>query len=987
MENDSENRDTGQPVICPKCKGKKFIEDGKTHLPCTTCDRNGNLNIQQAVETFVVDNILKVDIDTPASVVMQPDLPGIPAGKIKQKKVKKPKGIQPLAPGMVLESNATLMGVTVDALITRLLFQPTTMLIDTKFGQQSVKWLPGNTLGGVAGPDVTNPHKVVIIGKMPWSHETMAERLFVGDVGDLLRETFTRNGLDNFEQWYTTNVLRFMPPRGIKKVGAAVTRECAYLLEQELKAIQPEYILALGTDVVKALFGNSANLSKVRGATDLIYNGAKVIVTNHPSAVLSEPSLQPGFDRDIQTFAKLVKGEDISAKADRHYEQITDVNRLIDIVQEIIRYWTDNPTEPKRLAIDAEWGGTDGSDALRSKFRSIQFSHKPYTGYCIILRRAGLIYDPATCCDEQQAAAVLRILLDIPGVQVGGHNFRSDLLRLKRIDLGCMDQFMRGIDTMLAYHLVYPAEEGFGLEQLSVRLTDLGRYDREVEKWLVDNGYRTPKIGKKKLRQFGYAHVPDDLLFPVYAPADVDVVMRSWPVLERRLQEERLSRPYKTGDGRAVDTLYDMYYTNVHPANIPLEEVESTGINSDVGRLKRLTELFSARRDEMLNQFRIDIKWPDFNQRSSDDIRGFLFGDAYGKGSRPAGGVTLNLQPVKTTEKPSRDWGRVRHQEILDGTVSASTDGESLLILKHQDARAGQLQKVKFVDQIVKNFLRPPNQVEDGDDIEWNEGLIGLLSEDNRIRPTISQLTDTGRYRCYDPNMQNLPKKQEVELRLIFSSDPDKLMTVKKWQSLPEQELKEMGLLNLEYYSIRSCFMASIGHVLIEGDYKQAELNVGAHLAGDPDMLAILSDPKRDMHSEMAILAFKLNCAPEEVKIIYPKQRVLAKNCGFGIFYGRGANALVRQAKTEGVITTQAEMQGIIDDFFRKFPKVKEYIEKCHAAVRDPGYVETLFGRRRYFFVTDSNQKMKAQERESVNAPEILGALNGVNSWNLPVYY
>lgn len=828
------------------------------------------------------DNSEDGDIESPVDADNTADSNERPAKKEK-----------PLEPGPILNEGAKQLGISVDDLIVQLMHQPTTLMVPTKKGPKAVKWLPGNTLEGKSGPTFDEPIEVLIIGKMPSSQETMANRLFNNANGKLLRNALARAGLPFCGSWYMTNVLRFMPP-DVKRIPAVLIKECSYILEQEIQLLKPKFILALGSDAVKALYGRSANLKKLRGATDLTYKDARVMVTTHPSAVVMEPSLQSGFERDIQTFAALVQGKDITRTTPKHYESVTTLSRLIDIVQEIIQYWDDNPTVPKRLAVDCEWGGTDGSDFMRSTFRSIQFTHRLDTGYCIVLTRAGLVYDPATCVDERQAAEVLRVLLDQPGVQVGGHNFRSDLLRLKRIGLDCMDQFMRGIDTMLAYHLVYPAEEGFGLEQLAVRFTDLGRYDLEVEAWLVANKYKSAKgaksakssdpVGKQKLRKFGYAHVPDELLFPVYSPADVDVVMYAWHILEERLQQEKVSKPYVDVSGRNVNTLYDLYYTNIHLANIPLEEIEATGMDTDTDRLKRLTELFTARRDEMLNKFRDDINWPDFNHRSTDQLRRFLFGGAFGKKVVcPAGAITLSLQPIKTTEKPSRDWSRVRSSEIEDGDVQASTDGETLMILKHQDEKAGRLQKIKFVDQIIKNFLRAPNQAEDGDEVDWDEGLIGLVSPDSRMRTTLSQLTDTGRYRSYEPNMQNLPKKQEAELRLIFSPDPEKMQKEhKNWQTMTEQELKDLGLLHPGYFSIRSCFRASKGHVLIEADYKQAELNVMAHLSGDPDMIAIMNDPKRDLHSEMAVSAFNLTCKPEEVKKLHSKLRIVAKATNFG---------------------------------------------------------------------------------------------------------
>lgn len=61
--------------------------------------------------------------------------------------------------------------------------------------------------------------------------------------------------------------------------------------------------------------------------------------------------------------------------------------------------------------------------------------------------------------------------------------------------------------------------------------------------------------------------------------------------------------------------------------------------------------------------------------------------------------------------------------------------------------------------------------------------------------------------------------------------------------------------------------------------------------------------------------------------------------------------------------------QKAIDGFFIKFPKVKEFMAACHKSIITPGYVENAFGRRRYFYITDNQQKMKAQERESGNQP------------------
>ena len=94
------------------------------------------------------------------------------------------------------------------------------------------------------------------------------------------------------------------------------------------------------------------------------------------------------------------------------------------------------------------------------------------------------------------------------------------------------------------------------------------------------------------------------------------------------------------------------------------------------------------------------------------------------------------------------------------------------------------------------------------------------------------------------------------------------------------------------------------------------------------------------------------------------------------IAYGRGAAAIVRQLKTEGVTLTVEEAQGLIDTFYEMFPRVRDYVERCKRAVYDPGYVETAWGRRRYFFPTNDNGLNAAMEREAVNHP-IQGTVAG----------
>lgn len=72
------------------------------------------------------------------------------------------------------------------------------------------------------------------------------------------------------------------------------------------------------------------------------------------------------------------------------------------------------------------------------------------------------------------------------------------------------------------------------------------------------------------------------------------------------------------------------------------------------------------------------------------------------------------------------------------------------------------------------------------------------------------------------------------------------------------------------------------------------------------------------------------------------------------------------------MVATQAEMQTLIDNFYESFPRVADFVEACHQAVRDPGYVENAYGRRRYFGYSIDSGVMKSKERQAQNAPKHL---------------
>ena len=872
--------------------------------------------------------------------------------------------------GPYICEEATNRGIDPEAMADHMLYKLTQLTIVHKGSQERVTWMPGHVVNhenDMYGPP-EEPVEVLVVGKMPLKCDLIEGELMSGPNGEVLSTACKDIGLD-YSGWYLTNVCRFAPPGTQKTVPVGWVKECAWMLEREIELTKPKHILVLGGVAVKALFGNKSTLTKYRGVEGLDYKGIPTFVTTHPAAVSAEPKKREGFKRDLQQFQTMITGKKVEIHPVK-YEVIENIERLTQVVDSLMGV--------PRLAVDCEWGGENGGEyAQGGKLRYVQFAAEPYTGFTVLLRREGLVenFKP----NLEAAYTQLRRLFCQPGLRLGGHAMTSDMKYvIGEIGADCRQQVADGLDTMLAYHLVYPHEDGFGLEKLSVRYTDLGRYDKAVDQWIDDNTKKNSR--KAYLRKHGYAYVPDELLLP-YSMCDVDVVMRVWDTLENLLRALPMDKPYVMPGvfaGQRVDTLWDLFRYILQPSNLPFNEIETCGTNSDPERLMDLVLLFKTKLDTLELDFQQSVNWADLNIRSPQQMQELLFGwvQATKEPAKPKDAYSFKDVPVMTTEKPARDWHKVKAAEVHKKTVAPHTGIESLQILYAQTADPRKktlytkLLRLKFINQVVKQFLQPPEVDAENKKEVWVKGLVAEVDPDRHIRTHLIQLTDTGRPSSSSPNLLNLPKKRESETRLAFAVDLELMKATKGWSGMTVDELKASNLIDPRYFTIRSCFTASPGHVLIESDYRQAELFVLAYLARDVNMMALMDDPSRDMHSEMAVNAFNLQCAYEEVKKLHPDIRVAAKAANFRIPYGGGAAALSRQVKAEaGVELPVADARNIIATFFKMYPSTAVFFDECHAAVEDPGYVSNAFGRRRWFPHTEDSGVRAKQKREAGNMP------------------
>ena len=206
------------------------------------------------------------------------------------------------------------------------------------------------------------------------------------------------------------------------------------------------------------------------------------------------------------------------------------------------------------------------------------------------------------------------------------------------------------------------------------------------------------------------------------------------------------------------------------------------------------------------------------------------------------------------------------------------------------------------------------------------DGMIGLINPDtHRIHAKFNQtVTATGRISCTEPNLQNIPIRTELGREL------------------------------------RKVFIAREGYVLLDADYSQVELRVLANMSGDKTMIKAFNSGV-DIHAVTASQVF--NVPIEEVT---KQMRGEAKAVNFGIVYGISDYGLATNIKT-----SRKKAKEYIEKYFETYPKIKEYMDNSISSCKEKGYVETLWGRRRYVPEIKSNNYNVRQfgERVAMNAP------------------
>ncbi|NNG74736.1 DNA polymerase I [Acinetobacter sp. ANC 4277] len=349
-----------------------------------------------------------------------------------------------------------------------------------------------------------------------------------------------------------------------------------------------------------------------------------------------------------------------------------------------------------------------------------------------------------------------------------------------------------------------------------------------------------------------------------YAAEDAHVTYRLYEVLSKKLQ--------------AIPELNNILHNIEMPVARVLTIMEENGIELDLKFLDQLGVEFSNTIQNLENQI-TELAGQSFNVSSPKQVGEVLF-DKLGL----KGGKKTATGQYSTSESIL---------EKIDHPITA-------LILEYRG-----LSKLKST---------------------YTDGLQKQANNDSgRVHTSYHQaLTTTGRLSSTDPNLQNIPVREEIGRQ------------------------------------IRKAFIAPEGRVLLAADYSQIELRLMAHLSQDEALVDAFKHGQ-DVHRRTA--AEVLGIALEDVT---NDQRRQAKAVNFGLLYGMSEFGLIRQLGF-----TRQESQDYIKQYFHRYPGIYEYMQRTRQVALEQGFVETILGRRLYTPDIDARNMMvrKGAERAAINAP------------------
>ena len=353
-----------------------------------------------------------------------------------------------------------------------------------------------------------------------------------------------------------------------------------------------------------------------------------------------------------------------------------------------------------------------------------------------------------------------------------------------------------------------------------------------------------------------------------YAAEDADITMQLKQVLWAEVEQQGLVELYRKVEEPMIDVLAAM---------------ELAGVKIDAGQLAEYGVELNAELQRLEDEIRRGADEPLLNVNSARQLGEVLFGK------------------MRITDKPK-----------MTKTKQYSTDEEYLQSFAGKHPIVDNILTYRGVKKLLSTYVEALPQ------------LINPVT--GRIHTSYNQaVTATGRLSSTNPNLQNIPVRDDMGRR------------------------------------IREAFVPSDSdHVLLSADYSQVELRLMAHLSGDEQLVDAFKQGA-DIHSATAAKLYH-----KSIEEVTSDERRKAKTANFGIIYGISAFGL-----SQRLDIPRGEAKELIEGYFATYPQVKEYMDRAIAEAKERGYVVTAFGRRRYLHdITSRNAVARGvAERNAINAP------------------
>ncbi|MDD2167835.1 DNA polymerase I [Glaesserella parasuis] len=533
---------------------------------------------------------------------------------------------------------------------------------------------------------------------------------------------------------------------------------------------------------------------------------------------------------------------------------------------ELFTKWLAKLQMAQLVAVDTE---TDNLDAMQANLVGISFGLENGEACYIPLAHKGKITQPTQVDLFGESEAELD---EVEALLPNQLNKADCLAQLKPI---LENPNIRKIGQNIKYDLTIFARHGIELQGVafdtmlqSYTLDSTGRHnmDNLAERYLGHQTIPFEELAGKGKHQLTFDQIELDKATE-YAGEDAEITMKLHQLLWSELQK--------------TPELVKLFEQIEMPLVSVLSRVERNGVLIDPAKLlahsveieQRLKEL-----ETLVHQEAGEV----FNLASTKQLQEILFNK-------------LGLPILKKTPKGAPST----NEEVLEELAQMGHQ-VPVLLMEHRG-----LSKLKstYTDKLPQM----------------------INAQTGRVHTSYHQaVTATGRLSSSDPNLQNIPIRNEQGRR------------------------------------IRQAFIARDGYVILAADYSQIELRIMAHLANDANMIKAFAEGK-DIHRSTAAEIFGV-----PLEAVTSEQRRSAKAINFGLIYGMSEFGLANQL---GISRTDAKKY--MELYFQRYPAVQQFILDIREKAAEKGYVETLFGRRLYLPEINSRNQMrrKAAERVAINAP------------------